>query len=164
MLRILIVLFGAAALAAEPLVVSHVSYEDAVVLLADKAATQPQVEIMRLDGKRVKGRLLDANVDELVVERKAPIPLRAARSVRFPGLGMSRGRHGRGIALGTVAGLFVGGYLGFGVGSAGHESLGVGIYLTSPIVGGILGSKAAARGQDVLYVLRNGPGEPACGE
>jgi hypothetical protein len=87
MLRILIVLFGAAALAAEPLVVSHVSYEDAVVLLADKAATQPQVEIMRLDGKRVKGRLLDANVDELVVERKAPIPLRAARSVRFPGSG-----------------------------------------------------------------------------
>jgi hypothetical protein len=160
----LALLLGAVVLPAEPLVVSHVSYADAVVILTDKAATRPQVEIALLDGKRLNGRLIEANTDELVLQGKAPIRLRAARSVRFPGLGMSRGRHGKGIALGVVAGLFVGGYLGFGIGSAGYESVGVGIYLTSPIVGGILGSKAAARGHDLLYVLRNGPREPTCGD
>jgi hypothetical protein len=92
---------------------------------------------MRLDGKRVKGRLIEANVDELVVESKPPIPLRAVRCVRFPGLGMSRIRHGTGIAIDIVGG---------------------------SMATGMLGSKAAARGQDVLYVLRNGPGRSACGE
>ena len=140
------------------LLVSRVTYDEAVVLFADKAMTAPKVEVVLQSGSKRKGKLVQADSDGLTLKGKPPMDWRTVRSVRVLGVNASKSRLANGAVGGMFAGLATGVAVAVHVDGAGGEIWGPAI-LGAGVGGAYLGTHVASRGQDTLYILRSTPSE-----
>jgi hypothetical protein len=140
------------------MLVSRVTYEEAVVLFADKAMTGPKVEVVLQSGSKHKGKLLQATSQAVTLSGKPPLEWSKVQSIRVLGVNASKGRLAQGAVSGTLVGLGAGAMLAMKVGRGGA--------LWGPAIvgagfgGAYLGTHVASRGQDILYILRIEPGSP----
>jgi hypothetical protein len=140
------------------LLVSRVSYEEAVVLFADKALTGPKVEVVLQSGSKQKGKLVEATRDAVKLKGKPPIDWSTVRSIRVLGVNASKSRLAHGAVGGTMAGLVSGAMIAFQVESGGGQ-LWVPTIAGAGVGGAYLGTHVASRGQDTLYILRSNPSD-----
>ena len=139
------------------LLVSRVTYEEAMVIFADKAMTAPKVELVLQDGSKHKGKLMQVTSDAVTLNSKPPLDWRTVRSIRVLGVNASKSRLAHGAVGGTMAGIAGGTMLALKF-ERGGALWGPGI-VAAGFGGAYLGTHAASRGQDILYILRLVPSD-----
>jgi hypothetical protein len=146
----------------EDIVRRQVTYAEAVVLLDDRAVNKPRIEIFTANGRKVKGRLMDATTAGLRLERTPVVDICSAQWVRLPGAAAKPRR----IARGIVAGVFGAIYLIAGLALQTEANAIVHPAVAIPIVGlaGVAGGRLAEHGQDVVYVMRPGRAGEICSD
>jgi hypothetical protein len=137
------------------LLVSRVTYEEAMVLFADKAMTGPKVEVVLQSGSKHKGKLMHVSSEAVTLKGTPPLNWKIVRSIRVLGVNASKSRLAHGAVSGTLAGLATGSMIALQV-KGGGELL-VPAIVGAGYGGAYLGTYAASRGQDILYILRSNP-------
>jgi hypothetical protein len=140
------------------LLVSRVTYDEAVVLFADRAMTAPKVEVVLHSGPKRKGKLVQADSAGLTLKGKPPMGWKTVRSIRVLGVNASKSRLAHGAVGGMLSGLTAGVALAVELDGRGGEIWGPAI-LGAGVGGAYLGTHVASRGQDTLYILRSNPSD-----
>jgi hypothetical protein len=135
--------------------VSYVTYSEAIPMLRIEAARRPKVQVKLHSGIRLRGRLLTADPNSLVLDKKTPVDFTQVEWIRFA----SGARQASSIDKGITAGATVGALLYMELRSAGaHAASASRVWLGATIIGAFIGSQTGRVDTGRYYVLRDDSG------
>ena len=120
------------------------------------------MELVSIVGRITVGKFRGLRNKKLLLQDAADVPLCGVRLVRVSRKTASPLRRVAGVVGGILAGSLVGDPVALTIAFAGAETAGLVTYLAFPVMGGVAGSKLAAKREDTIYILdRDSPG-PRC--
>jgi hypothetical protein len=134
--------------------VSYVTYSEAIPMLQIDAARRPEVQVKLHSGTRLRGRLVAAAPNSLVLDKKRSVDFTNVEWIRFA----SGTRQPSRTDLGFTAGATIGAMLYMELRSAGaHAASTSRVWLGATIIGALIGSQTGRVDTGHYYVLRDDP-------
>ena len=131
--------------------VSYLTYSEAVPVLQAEALNRTKAQVLLLSGVRVKGRLIGATPDSVVLDKHKSFAWKQVQWIRLP----SVARQASNVDKGFAAGATIGALLYMELRSLGHARSASRVWLGSTITGALIGSQTGRVDDGHYYVLRD---------